>query len=179
MPMNSRLSSVLSEFSKGRWAAEPSTEPPLHPTELNLVTRVRSWLDKLVPFAFARYLMIFFIGVVATVAWQSYGGAARLMIANSSPHFAWLAPQTSPVAQTAPAAAARASPDQLKATALALAAVRQSVDKLAAEITRLQTAEQGTPDRSSAPPPPPAGVGVAARKPAPSTPPLSRAPPVR
>jgi hypothetical protein len=39
--MSSKLSLALSEFSKGRWAAEPSDEPPLHPTELNLVTRVR------------------------------------------------------------------------------------------------------------------------------------------
>jgi hypothetical protein len=45
--MSSKLSLALSEFSKGRWAAEPSDEPPLHPTELNLVTRVRSGLGKL------------------------------------------------------------------------------------------------------------------------------------
>ena len=57
--MNSKLSLALSEFSKGRWAAEPSDEPPLHPTELNLVTRLRWWLGKLSPLAFARYLIIF------------------------------------------------------------------------------------------------------------------------
>jgi hypothetical protein len=56
MPMKPKLTVALSEFSKGRWAAEPSDEPPLHSTELNLVTRLRLWLGKLSPLAFARYL---------------------------------------------------------------------------------------------------------------------------
>ncbi len=60
--MNSKLSLALSEFSKGRWATEPSDEPPLHPNELNLVMRLRVWLDKLAPLAFARYLITFFVG---------------------------------------------------------------------------------------------------------------------
>src|SRR5258708_6780546 len=66
MPMNSKLGLALSEFSKGRSATEPSNEPPLHPSELTLVTRVRSWLGKLAPLVFARYLITFFIGVAAT-----------------------------------------------------------------------------------------------------------------
>src|SRR5215475_7278816 len=72
MPMKPKLTVALSEFAKGRWAAEPSDEPPLHPTELNLVTRLRWWLGKLSPLAFARYLIAFFIGVAATLAWQSH-----------------------------------------------------------------------------------------------------------
>jgi hypothetical protein len=39
-----------------------------------------------------RLLIAFCIGIVATLAWQSYGGAAREMIANSSPRLSWLAP---------------------------------------------------------------------------------------
>ncbi len=77
MPMNSKLSFAQSKFSKGRSATEPSDEPPLHPTELNLVMRLRVWLDKLAPLAFARYLIAFFIGVAATLAWQSYRDATR------------------------------------------------------------------------------------------------------
>src|SRR5713101_6747710 len=85
MPMNSKLSLAQSEFSKGRLATEPSDEPPLHPTELNLVMRVRVWLDKLAPLAFARFLITFFIGVAATLAWQSYRNATREeMIAPAS-----------------------------------------------------------------------------------------------
>jgi len=174
MPMNPSLTSALSdftkksEFSKSGLAADLSNEPPLHPSELNLITRARLWLRKLVPFAFVRFLMIFFTGVVATLSWQAYGSAARETIAGWSPHLSWLAP---------PAAPAGASPDQLVAISRGLAVVRQSVDKLAADITKLQAAAQGAPDRTSAPPPSPAGVP--ARKPAPLTPPPARAPPVR
>ncbi len=59
--MNRNLTSALSDFtkkskfSKSGLAAELSNEPPLHPSELNLITRVRLWLGKLVPFAFVRF----------------------------------------------------------------------------------------------------------------------------
>jgi len=121
--MNSKLSLAQSEFSKGRWATEPSDEPPLHPTELNLAMRVRVWLGKLTPLAFARYLITFFIGVAATLAWQSYRDATR--------------------EQTIAAAPA------------SLDLVRQSVDKLAVEITKLQAAEQEILNKISVPPPQP------------------------
>src|SRR5229473_3970210 len=65
----------------------------------------------------ARVLVPFCIGVAATLTWQSYGDAAREMIANSSPQLGWLGPQAAPVGQTAPdmiaqAAPAAPSPDQ-------------------------------------------------------------------
>src|SRR5258708_19711947 len=80
----------------------PAREPPAKP-----VTRVRSWLHRLVPFGFVRFLMIFFIGVVATLAWQSYGRAAREVIAS------WLAPRPAP--QAAPIPFPDASSDHLLA----------------------------------------------------------------
>jgi hypothetical protein len=123
-------------------------EPPLHPSELNRITRARS---------FARFLMFFFIGVTATLAWQSYGGAARETIASWSPRLAWLAP---------PAAPTGASPGQIVAISRDLAVVRQSVDKLAADITKLQAPQQGT-DKTPASPPSSAVVPV--RKPSPQT----------
>src|SRR5712672_1455101 len=110
MPMNSKLSLALSEFSKGRWATEPSDEPPLHPNELNLVMRLRVWLDKLSPLAFARYLITFFIGVAATLAWQSHREPPKEEMVAAAP--------------------------------ASLDSVRQSIDKLAAEITKVQAAEQ-------------------------------------
>src|SRR5258708_19956286 len=75
MPMNSKLSLAQSEFSKSRSATEPSDEPPLHPTELNLIMRLRVWLDKLAPLAFAPYLITFFVGVALTFALPSYPAA--------------------------------------------------------------------------------------------------------
>jgi len=71
--MNPSMTSALSEFtnksefSKRGLAAELASEPPLHPSELNFITRVRLRLGKLVPFAFVRALMIFLIGVAATL----------------------------------------------------------------------------------------------------------------
>jgi hypothetical protein len=101
------------------------------------------WLGKVVPFAFARFLMIFFIGVIATLAWQSYSDAVGQMIASSSWQLGWLAPQAAPIAQTAPDVIAPAAPSpdqpQLKAMSFDLATVRQSVDQLTAsreQITR-------------------------------------------
>jgi hypothetical protein len=174
MPMNSNLTSALSdftkksEFSKSGLAAEFSSEPPLHPSELNLITRARLRLARLIPFAFARVLMIFFIGVVATLAWQSYGGAARGTIAGWSPHLGWLAPQPAP---TSP------SPEQLVAMSRGLAVMRQNVDKLAADISKLQAIQQGALDRTAASPPSPVVVPV--RKPVPQPPPPARGPPAR
>jgi hypothetical protein len=175
MPMNPSLTSALSdftkksEFSKSGLAAELSNEPPLHPSELNRITRAMLWLGKIVPLAFIRFLMIFFIGVTATLAWQSYGGTARETIASWSPRLAWLAPPAAPVST---------SPDQIVAISRDLAVVRQGVDKLAADITKLQAPQQGARDRTSASPSSPAVVPV--RKPGPQTPPAARAaPPVR
>ncbi len=142
--MNSSLTSTLSEFSKNSdfskspLAAEPSNKPPLHATGLNLIRRVRLWLGKLVSFAFARVLMIFLVGFAAGLAWQSYGDAARKAIAGWSPRLGWLAPATAP---------GGTSPERLKAMSLALATARQSLDKLATEISKVQAQDRDAPRR--------------------------------
>ena len=41
-----------------------------------------------------RSLIIYCMGVAATLGWQSYGDATREMIASSYPQFGWLVPQT-------------------------------------------------------------------------------------
>ena len=74
------------------------------------------------------FLITFCIGVAATLGWQSYGDAARELIASSYPQFGWVAPQS-------PSAA----PDQQQLNAMSLDAVRQSIDRIAAsqeQITR-------------------------------------------
>jgi hypothetical protein len=157
--------------SRDRWADRPP-EPPPHPSELNLSAGARSWLGKLAPLTtarasfgklaplaaarpwlgklaplttvrpsltsawsslarltpvtFARYLVAFFVGVVAAVAWQSYRGGTK--------------------------------EETAAATSAALYSVRQSVDNLAAEITRIKAVEQDILGRISAPPPPPAAA---------------------
>jgi hypothetical protein len=121
-----------------------------------------------------RFLITFCVGVAAALAWQSYGDAAREMIASSYPQLGWLAPQAA-VAQTVPDPSAAATPSldgqEFKAISLNLAAVRQRVDQLAAVqeqmtrdfTTKLQAAEQEILDKISVPPPQPAAAP--ARKP--------------
>src|SRR5262245_18183670 len=142
----------------------PRSDPPVKPA-----IRARSWLITLVPLAFVRLLVIFLIGVVATLAWQSYGRAAREAAAK------WLAPGA--VAPAAPTQFADASSDDLLALSRSLAALRGGVDKLASAMTKLRAAKQGTPDGASAHPPSP--TEAPAQKPGPSPPTPSRAPPMR
>jgi hypothetical protein len=180
------LSSTQSEAPEDRWATEPPIQARIRPTDRRIE---RPLLDKRASRGFARFLIIFCIGVAATLVWQSYGDAAREMIASSSPQLRWLAPQT--VAQTAPdmvapTAPSTPSPDvqQLKAMSLGLAAVRQSVEQLAAaqqqmtdEIAKLQATEQEILDKVSGPPRP---APAPARKSAPPAPlPSSQGSPAR
>jgi septal ring factor EnvC (AmiA/AmiB activator) len=82
-------------------------------------------------------LIMFCSGVAATLAWQSYGDAARQVIAKSYPQLGWLAPRATPIAYSAHdtiglAAQAATSPDQrLSAMSLDLDAMRQNVDRIA------------------------------------------------
>jgi hypothetical protein len=130
--------------------------------------------------AVARFLATFCIGVAASLAWLSYGDAAREMIASSSPQLAWLAPKAA-APQAAPSAAV--PPDQqqqqLNAISLGLAAMRQSVDQLAAqlaagqeqmtrEITLWRAAQQDIINKISVTPLRPAAVQT--QKPVPLTP---------
>jgi len=136
---------------------------------------------------FTRFVITFGIGVAATLAWQSYGDAAREFIANSNPQLGWLAPR--PAAASAASAAMvpptpAADPQELKAMSLGLAAVGQRVDQLAAQVaagqdqmtrditTKLQAAEQDILSKIAAPAAAPASrpEAVAVRKPTPVQP---------
>ena len=136
----------------------------------------RPSLGKRASRSLTRFLIIFCSGVAATLAWQSYGDAAREMIANSYPQLSWLAPQAAPLAQTAsdmPAPAPSAAPSpELNQLSLAFATMRQSVDQLAASqqqmadgIAKLAADQQELLHKISAPPPRPAPAP--ARKPMP------------
>jgi hypothetical protein len=158
---------------------------------------------------FARYLVAILIGVAATLAWQSYGEAAKQVIATSAPELGWSpeAKQTiaswvqrlgwtkppvventeAPVAQTAPENVAPKAPtgpsfdpEQVQQMAQNLAAVRETVQELAAgqtqmgrEIAKLESAVVEI--LSKIPEPPPQPPAAPARKPTP-VPPSSRAP---
>src|SRR5262249_22053251 len=109
------------------------------------------------PRGFRRYLVAILIGVAATLAWQSYGDAAKQLIATKAPELGW-SPETkqmianwvqqlgpvveskaAPVAQTAPAAVAPSvpvapsiDPAEVHQIAMDLTALRQAVAQIAA-----------------------------------------------
>ena len=176
--MTSKVGSAQSNFAAGRWHDEPSVDAMTNSIDLDRIPRRSSFGQRALR-GLARFLIIFCTGVAATLAWQSYGDAAREMIANSYPQLSWLAPQAAPLAQTAsdtpaPAPSATPSPEQqqLKEMSLAFATMRQSVDKLAAGqqqmadgIAKLTADQQQLLQKISAPPPRPAAAP--ARKPVP------------
>jgi hypothetical protein len=92
----------------------------------------------------ALFLVAFCIGVAATLVSQSYGDAARQMIANSYPQLGWLAPRPLSTAQKVPGVVGLVAPttpsfDQQQLNAMSFDEMRQSVDRIAAgqeQITR-------------------------------------------
>ncbi len=187
--MASTLSpSTRAQFPEDRWS-EPLRSVDLGPNDGPIPYKQPSLGKRAMP-TLARYLITFCIGIAATLAWQSYGDAAREMIATSSPQLGWLAPQAAPVMQAAPSAVAPGAPSALSPELVelkaGLVAVQQSVDQLAVQvaagqrqmagdIANLQAADQNILQKISAPPPRPAAPP--ARKPAPLTPPKAEAPP--
>jgi hypothetical protein len=100
----------------------------------DLIVRARSQLPALLSHPHARVVAIFVAGFIAASVWDSYGSAARSTIAGWSPHLSWLAPPT--------------SQERIRAMELALASARQSLNKLANEMNRLEVG--GAPRRRAA-----------------------------
>ncbi len=124
-PVHSSNASPLT----GRWLVKlPIAMRADRPAELidDLIRAGRPSRFRRVLVAAARVAATFCIGVVATLAWQPYGDAARMMIANSSPQLGWLAPLAAPgVAAAAPARQLRAAPSS------DLDTVRERIDRIA------------------------------------------------
>jgi hypothetical protein len=135
-------------------------EPPLHPSEVNRFEHARqlAGIGRWFPVALVRFMAVFFIGVAATLAWQSYGNAARRMFSGVAPGLGWLVP---PPAPAGPAAAD--FPDQLAAISHSVAAIRDSVDRLTADVAKLRAAAA----RTSGPVAPAIPAAAPARRPTP------------
>ena len=125
--MSTMPSHTQSEFSAASLLVKPSVETatgrPAKVKNDQLTTSGPS-LGKRASLAFAYYLIVFSVGVAATLAWQTYGDAARQLVA--------------------PAASA---PDQqqLNAMSLDLDALRRSIDGLAISIgTSIATSQEQT-----------------------------------
>jgi hypothetical protein len=178
--MDSTVIATPPEFPQDLGAARPGLDAMAG----SALGAIRPSVVKRALHGFVRFLIIFAIGVSATLAWQWYGDAARAMIAMSWPQFASLAPEPPSVPQaarelTTTASHATASPElqqvkedleqlkqglqQLKEIPPALASLRQSVDQLAGSqqqiagaIAKLGTRQQELLHKLTSPPPRPA-----------------------
>src|SRR6266446_9504629 len=125
--MSTMPSHTQPEFSAASVLVKPSVETVAgRPAKVknDQLTTSRSSLGKRASLAFAYYMIVFSVGIAATLAWQTYGDAARQLIV--------------------PAASA---PDQqqLNAMSLDLDAVRRSIDGLAIAIgTSIATSQEQT-----------------------------------
>jgi hypothetical protein len=96
---------------------------------------------------FFRLVFAILLGVVGTLAWQSYGEEAKATIRTWAPPLVWLFPasKTAPLDGQASAATAVTSADLaqlIKPVALDLAIVRHGVDQLAATIKQLAAKQE-------------------------------------
>jgi hypothetical protein len=123
--MSAMPSHTQSELSAASLLVKPSVEAAaVRPAELKNVQfpNGRPSRGKRAPLALALHLVVFFVGVTATLAWQAYGDAARHMIAP---------------------AASIPDQEQLNAVSLDLDAVRRSIDGLATGIgTSIATSQE-------------------------------------
>jgi hypothetical protein len=101
----------------------PNRQPPLGKRALRVL---------------APFVRTFCVVVAATLAWQSYGDAARQIVANSYPEFGWLAPGHTATVQKAPdtiapAGSAARDPDQRQFDEVLrdLHAMRLTLDRIA------------------------------------------------
>jgi len=100
----------------------------------------------------SRFVIVVLIGVVGTLAWQSYGDVAREMVATRAPTLGWLLgylPTKSPAVAASPNPAA-SSLDALRRSVEQLA-VRQ--DQMAQSIMTLQAVEEDIRQKMSFTPP--------------------------
>ncbi len=162
-------------------ATEPQAESPRRTSRLAVMRRAGVGLARLVSSAAIRFLMFFGTGIAVTLAWQSYRDAGREAITNWCGW--WAPPPATPAAQnSAPSDdLVSVSPDLLKTTSQNLAAVRESIERLTDELSRLQIAEKlaaelrlRAAEQHAAPPP---GNKTAAGLPPASRPPTRQSPP--
>ena len=164
---------------EGSLVAQPLNQLSRRATKLRLAAG--SWLSQLVYSTSIRFVMFFCTGVAVTLAWQSYGDAGKDAITTWCGRWT---PQVASAAQkgSSPEELVPPTADLLNTTSLNLTAVRESIDKLAAELSRLQTVEKlaaeltrlqlvATPNRTSVPSPLVSPIPPAAKPSSPSRPP--------
>jgi len=93
----SKLAQVASDRSRPTVGSDFSADPRVTEPSLDATIRLADVNDDPLSTnptsrSIARSLIIFCVGVAATLAWQSFGGTAKQMIADSAPQLSWLSP---------------------------------------------------------------------------------------
>jgi hypothetical protein len=133
------------DFSAGPRMTEPSLDPTLRPANVNNdpLPTDRPSLGRRTSRGLARFVVAVCVGVAATLAWQSYGGTAKQVIANSAPQLSWLL--SSPAAMNPPPsreiAVGQPSPPAVQASAAQAAPAQAG----AVASTASETAASGAP----------------------------------
>jgi hypothetical protein len=116
--------------------------------------------------ALARFLITFYIGVAATLAWQTYSDAARQTIAGLSPQLGWLAPGPA-ATPTVPNTIEQITRNVDRIVAASQEQITRGIDHLAGgqeeitrEMIRLRALSQYGPYKNSEPSPRPASATV-------------------
>jgi len=125
------------------YSESPPMAPPRYASRLGhrqFANRDKS-IGKRMLRTIARFLAAVLIGVGVTLAWQSYGDEAKLMVATWAPSLDWLVPQTT----GSPKLTSATVPDlvlQLKPLSLDLAIVRRNLEQLVANQEQLAARQQ-------------------------------------
>jgi hypothetical protein len=139
------LDSIFSQSaprpSNQNWPTPPTSNNqnwPTPPTS-NKQNSGRRSIGKRISRAFARYSIVFVIGIGATLAWQSYRDEAMKMVRTEAPSLAWLLPvsKAKPPPDDQGSTTAAASSPQLERLELSLLVVRRSVEQLALMVEQL------------------------------------------
>jgi hypothetical protein len=149
----------LDDISDQRIGVRPVKPSPPRPSRHDQVASDRPPVGRRIPRTLTRFLIAVLVGVGGTLAWQSYGDAAREMVVARAPTLAWLLS----VSTTKSAAVVATSADpmqQLAPLAYNLDVVRRSVEQLAAKqdqmaqnIATLQAVEEDIRQKMSSPSP--------------------------
>jgi hypothetical protein len=179
--MSAMSSHTQPEFSAASLRVKPSVEGADGPAKVtnDQLPTSRPSRSKRASLTFAYYLIVFSVGIAATLAWQSYGDAARQLIAPAA---------STPDQQQLDFDAVRRSIDGLATSIGASIATSQehttrSIDQLAAgvaqmthEIAKLQAVERYVLYKNPEPPPRPASAQVPKPVPRPSQAPTALTP---
>jgi hypothetical protein len=146
---------TAADFSAGPQVGAPSVLATVRPAEFknDPFLGEKPSLSTRATRAVIRFLIAICVGAAAILAWQSYGGAAREMIANRVPQLAWISarPVTNRTPGPAAATGQTASAPPIEASAPQPAAAQAAPIAQAATDTPQTAAAQAVPVAQTAP----------------------------